>query len=122
MPGMIYNYNSALYPASPLICPTLPVLPVPMVPSIPPITPESRPISNLQQVNGTSSNPALQTEHKPGTPVNAPQFQRPASQATSVKAEPGSVMGSIASASVANKVSSFIDMSHDVVLYRVWRR
>ncbi|XP_018579022.1 period circadian protein isoform X2 [Anoplophora glabripennis] len=109
MPGMIYNYNSALYPASPLICPTLPVLPVPMVPSIPAITPEARPISNLQQVNGLSSSSVLQTEHKPGTPVKAPQFQRPASQATSVKAEPGSAMGSIASASVANKINEIVE-------------
>lgn len=105
MPGMIYNYNSALYPTSPLICPTLPVLPVPMVPSMPPMTPESRPVNGPQQVGGAPSNAGLQPEHKSSAPLNAPQFQRPASQATSVKAEPGSAMGSIASASVANKVS-----------------
>lgn len=48
----------------------------------------------------------MQPEHKPSPPsgMAGPQFQRPASQATSVKAEPGSAMGSIASASVANKV------------------
>lgn len=53
-----------------------------------------------------------ETENKPNqqsasnTIPNNGLFQRPASQATSVKAEPGSVMGSIASASVANRVSS----------------
>lgn len=52
---------------------------------------------------------------------NVAQFQRPASQATSVKAEPGSAMGSIASASVANKVSPSITnnfIKNKELLYR----
>lgn len=44
-------------------------------------------------------------ERNKGCTKPTSQFQRPASQATSVKAEPGSGMGSIASASIANKVS-----------------
>jgi period circadian protein len=37
------------------------------------------------------------------------KFQRPASQATSVKAQPGSAMGSIASASVKRVCMSVCD-------------
>lgn len=42
-----------------------------------------------------------------GGPLSGSQTQRPPSQATSVKAEPGSNMGSIASASIVNRVSIF---------------
>ncbi|CAG9837143.1 unnamed protein product [Diabrotica balteata] len=118
--SMIYNYNNALYPTSPFICPTVPVVPLPMVPpQLNPINPAAdvRPINPLQTINsvGVTSQGCVNvvSEHKPNTP-NTPQtahtpqmpqqFQRPASQATSIKAEPGSVMGSIASASLANKV------------------
>ncbi|XP_074028753.1 period circadian regulator isoform X2 [Leptinotarsa decemlineata] len=107
--GMIYNYNNAIYPPSPIICSTLPVLQVPVVPpisSIPLMNPsDTRQMGNLQQVSNAESSSHVQLEHKPSTP-HTPQFQRPASQATSVKAEPGSGMGSIASASVANKALS----------------
>ncbi|KAJ8961293.1 hypothetical protein NQ318_008978 [Aromia moschata] len=104
MPGMIYNYNNALYPTSPIICPTLPIVSVPVVP---PTIPDSRPIASLQQpVSSIPNGTPVHTDHKPNTATITPQFQRPASQATSVKAEPGSVMGSIASASVANKALS----------------
>ncbi|KAG5886102.1 hypothetical protein JTB14_031702 [Gonioctena quinquepunctata] len=111
-PGMVYNYSNPFYSPSPMICSTLPILPVPMVPpitSIPPMNPsDTRQISSLQQTNSAGSNVHIQLEHKSNTPhaPHTPQFQRPASQATSVKAEPGSAMGSIASASVANKALS----------------
>lgn len=39
--------------------------------------------------------------------VRSPKVVRPPSQATSVKAEPGSNVGSIASASVVNRVSVY---------------
>ncbi|KAJ8978518.1 hypothetical protein NQ317_002422 [Molorchus minor] len=102
MPGMMYNYNSTLYPTSPVVCPTLPVVPVPMVP--PSSIPCVRPISSLQQqVDTNPSSTAVMTElSEPVTPFGT-QFQIPASQHTSVKAEPGSAIGSIASVSVANK-------------------
>ncbi|XP_056639780.1 period circadian protein isoform X4 [Diorhabda sublineata] len=117
--NMIYNYNNALYPTSPFICPTVPMVPLPMVP--PPInsinpTADVRPLNQMQSLNDIT-NPGcvpVVSEHKPNmpstplpthTPHTPQQFQRPASQATSVKAEPGSVMGSIASASGANKIS-----------------
>ncbi|KAJ8917493.1 hypothetical protein NQ315_005542 [Exocentrus adspersus] len=103
MPSMIYNYNSAIYPASSLICPTVPVLP--MVPSVMPINPEPRPVNNMQQVNGHLCNTVLY-EQKSATHQNGAQYLRSPSQATSVKAEPRSGMGSIASASVANKAMS----------------
>ncbi|XP_050510213.1 period circadian protein isoform X2 [Diabrotica virgifera virgifera] len=121
--SMIYNYNNALYhPTSPFICPTVPVVPLPMVPpTLNPINPAADvwPMNPLQTINsvGVASQGCVNvvSEHKPNTP-NTPQtarmpqtqqqFQRPASQATSIKAEPGSVMGSIASASVVNKALS----------------
>ncbi|KAJ8939006.1 hypothetical protein NQ314_011256 [Rhamnusium bicolor] len=100
---MIYNYNSAPYPVSPILCPTLPVLPVPMVPPNPTINPNSLQVNNIQ---GLPNNSSRQSEFKHITSVDTPQFQRPASQATSVKAEPGSAMGSNTSASLANKALS----------------
>ncbi|CAH0556603.1 unnamed protein product [Brassicogethes aeneus] len=117
MPGMIYNYNP-IFPASPIICSPLPVLPVTVAPPITPINPDSRQMSNLQPNidNHLSCN---QPEHKPSPPsgIKGPQFQRPASQATSVKAEPGSVMGSIASASVANKIHENIEKNRKNTSY-----
>lgn len=64
------------------------------------------------QPMATAETNTEETENKPNQPSatntipNNGLFQRPASQATSVKAEPGSIMGSIASASVVNRVSS----------------
>ncbi|XP_019867185.1 period circadian protein isoform X2 [Aethina tumida] len=109
MPGMIYNYNP-IFPASPIICSPLPVLPVTVAPSITPVNQDNRQINNLQP-NISNNAPSTQPEHKPSPPsgMAGPQFQRPASQATSVKAEPGSAMGSIASASVANKINENVD-------------
>lgn len=94
---MIYNYNT-LFPPSPMVCSPLPVLPLPMAHPMTPLVPE--------QHHNVPAIPLINhlTELKPSTPsvVSVAQLQRPASQATSVKAEPGSGMGSITS---ANKVS-----------------
>ncbi|XP_044268555.1 period circadian protein isoform X2 [Tribolium madens] len=97
MPGMIYNYNP-IYPTPPIICSPLPVLPIPVPPTMS-VNPEMCQNSTINPPNDASA------EYK-SNPHNVPQFQRPASQATSVKAEPGSALGSIASASVANKAMS----------------
>lgn len=98
MPSMIYNYNT-VFPAPQILCSPVPVLPFP-VPSttlgINHIVPEG-PLKNPMEASNESK-----SKSRSGF---VPQFQRPASQATSVKAEPGSALGSIASASVANKVS-----------------
>lgn len=108
MPGMIYPYGppcsaavAAIYPTSSLICPTLPVLSVPVVPPLASTINTTQ--QSLQQNNVNFVNNFVQTEAK--SSLQSSQFQRPASQATSVKAEPGSGMGSIASASVVNKVT-----------------
>lgn len=81
---MMYNYNA------PIFCSPLPLVPVP-----------------VSSVNQEVLQSALTCKNEPqlGQLSGGSQFQRPASQATSVKAEPGSAVGSIASASVANKVS-----------------
>ncbi|GJQ70192.1 per [Trypoxylus dichotomus] len=99
MPGMMYNYNT-IFPASPIFCSPVPMVPVPLAQPLAPIPSEA---TNVIPAVGTAS-----TERKLSPPSgrSVPQFQRPASQATSVKAEPGSAMGSIASASVANKALS----------------
>lgn len=110
MPGMLYPYGApsgaaaaTLYPTSSIIYPTLPVLPVPVVPPLAStINAPQPPLATLQQNNVNVISNYVQTENKQSVPLS--QFQRPASQATSVKAEPGSGMGSIASASVVNKV------------------
>lgn len=105
---MLYNYSS-LFPTSPIICSPLPVLPMPVAPStIPSMNTDPSLINNLQinQENVINNTNIIQMEHNKTNTPSTPQFQRPASQATSVKAEPGSAMGSIASASVANKVKS----------------
>lgn len=95
---MMYNYN-ALFSASPIFCSPVPMVPIPLPQTLAPVSQDT--LHHPNQIN------PFQFDHKPSPPsvASAPQFQRPASQATSVKAEPGSAMGSIASASVANKVS-----------------
>lgn len=113
---MIYPYASptgaataAIYPTSSIICPTLPVLPVPLASTI---TAPQQPLNRLQQQNNMNvATNYVQTDSK------SSQFQRPASQATSVKAEPGSAMGSIASASVVNKVINLYDHNSNSVIY-----
>lgn len=95
---MIYNY-STMYPMSPIICSPLPVVPVPVAHTLAPMVPEQ-----MSNTSPTAVQPNSTPERNKCGTKSAPQFQRPASQATSVKAEPGSGMGSIASASIANKV------------------
>lgn len=117
MPGMIYNYSS-IYPMSPIICSPLPVVPVPLTPMSTTnnnniVSTVGSPIvattTTVAAATGTSLSVQLQnpTTERINKGINKPiqQLQRPSSQATSVKAEPGSGMGSIASASIANKVS-----------------
>lgn len=96
----MYHYSPSsttapLYPPSPVICPTLPVVPIPVTPNISPT------VNTLQQFSHISE-VTFPTDSKMG---QKQQFQRPDSQPTSIKAEPGSIMGSIASASIANKAS-----------------
>lgn len=100
MSPMMYNYNP-MFPASPIFCSPLSMLPVPVSQQM--VAPEPL----LPAAASSNANCATQDGHKPSTlsAQSTPMFQRPASQATSVKAEPGSAMGSIASASVANKVN-----------------
>lgn len=110
---MLYPYGApsaataaTLYSTSSIIYPTLPVLPVPVVPPLAStINAPQPPLTTLQQNNVNIISNYVQTENKQS--VQLSQFQRPASHSTSVKAEPGSAMGSIASASVVNKVTGF---------------
>ncbi|XP_017778157.1 PREDICTED: period circadian protein isoform X2 [Nicrophorus vespilloides] len=94
VPSMMYNYHS-VFPTSSIFCPPLSMVSVPIPRTYQMVPPD--------QVSGVIPN-----DPKSSPPIigSLPQFQRPASQMTSVKAEPGSVMGSIASASVANKAMS----------------
>lgn len=89
-----------------------------MYPPVAMLQPMALPIQ--QQVPTPRNNPPeIKTDVEPQKPnsnsanynmitTNKGLFQRPASQATSVKAEPGSAVGSIASASVANRVSGHL--------------
>lgn len=110
MPGMMYNYNT-IFPSSPIFCSPLPVVPLPITPISQDTLRNSMTCQNsntsndlhkLNQINNSNSG-IININSNSNGPM--PQFQRPASQATSVKAEPGSALGSIASASIANKVS-----------------
>lgn len=121
MPGMIYNYNN-VYPMSmsPIICSPISVVPVPVAHTLttPMVVPSEQMTTNNNNTLPSTTLTATSLVHlqKFTTECNnkeigktIQQLQRPSSsQATSVKAEPGSGMGSIASASVANKVSIFI--------------
>lgn len=109
MPGMMYNYNP-VFPASPLFCPPMAMVPFPMPQPVPPIIPEVR------QRGGPPTNGTLTTDLKPSPPSGSPasKFQRPASQATSVKAEPGSAIGSVASG--VNRVSSCFTIYYYLIL------
>lgn len=101
MPGMMYNCNTIFSP-SPIFCSTVPMVPLSITQPMTNVTQDTLP-NTLTCQNNNASNEHKINQTNNNVPV--PQFQRPASQATSVKAEPGSAMGSIASASVANKVS-----------------
>lgn len=101
---MMYNYNT-LFPPSPIFCSPVPMVPLSITQPITSIPQEAIQNTLICQNGGNTSNEPKINQTNNNVPV--PQFQRPASQATSVKAEPGSAMGSIASASVANKVGAF---------------
>lgn len=112
MPGMIYPFGApaastaiGMYPTSSIICPTVPVLSVPVVAPLAPTANSPQSCRNhVQQSNVNLVSNCSQTADGKNS-MQQSQTQRPASQATSVKAEPGSTaMGSIASASLANKV------------------
>ncbi|XP_060519098.1 period circadian protein isoform X2 [Cylas formicarius] len=103
VPGMFYN---AFQSSSPVIYSALPVFPVPFSTSMS----DQRHMNAMKQNadvspnNGTNENvPQFGATSKPMTGY---QFQRPGSEAMSVKAEPGSGMCSIASISLANKAFS----------------
>ncbi|VEN49809.1 unnamed protein product [Callosobruchus maculatus] len=124
MPGLFYNHGAAatptLYPSSTMLCPTMPMMPM----SIPLLSTSMRTPTNPQlQMNGHANAAVLQNNGSSGqrgavtnqylaaidrkvtdSVVSGSQrFQGPASQATSVKVEPGSAISSIASASLTNK-------------------
>nr|CAH7756108.1 unnamed protein product [Callosobruchus chinensis] len=124
MPGLFYNHGAAatptLYPTSTMLCPTMPVMPMP----IPLLSTSMRTATNPQlQMNGHASTAVLQNggngqrsavtnqylaaqiDRKVTDSVvsGLQRFQGPASQATSVKVEPGSAISSVASASLTNK-------------------
>ncbi|XP_069696493.1 period circadian protein isoform X2 [Periplaneta americana] len=101
MPGMLYQYPvpPAMYGGPPVMYSSMAVL---------------QPAAALLQTPGLQSDIPLaaackQESKSPvalaGSGASPSKFQRPASQATSVKAEPGSAMGSIASASVKRGMS-----------------
>ncbi|KAK9869818.1 hypothetical protein WA026_003547 [Henosepilachna vigintioctopunctata] len=102
VPGMIYNYNT-IYSEPPIMCFPLPVAPHPLTPSASSISQDNG-IHTTKNMSAASTSGILKTS--PPCVSTSPQFQRPASQATSVKAEPGSAMGSIASASIINRALS----------------
>lgn len=95
---------------SPLICSPLPVVSVPVAT---PALPEQRPhMTPTALPNNIGSECKSNFSHLKSTIVN----QRPASQATSVKAEPGSKVGSNASTSIANKVS--LEISNNNIIFK----
>ncbi|KAK4879539.1 hypothetical protein RN001_007685 [Aquatica leii] len=96
MPGVVYN---PVFPTSPIFC-----SPMAMVPfSVPqPVTPL---VSEIK--HGGAGPPNDFKTNSPRGSIS--KFQRPASQATSVKAEPGSALGSIASASCVNRTAETVE-------------
>ncbi|KAL3282597.1 hypothetical protein HHI36_005772 [Cryptolaemus montrouzieri] len=106
MPGLIYNYNT-IFSSAPIMCSPLSVVPLPVPPPTSSISQSTHQANGIHINNSVSlANNHADLKLTPPGVVSVPLCQRPASQATSVKAEPGSAMGSIASASVANKALS----------------
>lgn len=97
---MMYNYNNML-PGAPLI---VPILPIPYAPSLAPMCP------NMSQNRSTETEPSTEHKNAHRSVGSTPKFQRYGSQATSVKAEPGSAFESIPSPSLANKVR-YLDLN-----------
>ncbi|KAK5646027.1 hypothetical protein RI129_004491 [Pyrocoelia pectoralis] len=78
-----------VFPTSPIFCSSMAMVPFSAPQPVAPL---------INEIKHTSRPPP--SDFKANSPRGLPsQFQRPASQATSVKAEPGSAIGSIASAS-----------------------
>ncbi|CAH1117393.1 unnamed protein product [Phaedon cochleariae] len=101
--GMLYNHNTPMYPSSPIMCPAMPMLPLPMVPPMTPVNPtDTLLMGNVQQQvsyqvgsHGQTTDNKPDIHNAPFAPRNSTQLQRSVSQATSVRAEPGSALGSI---------------------------
>lgn len=105
--GVLSSYAPEIFP-QPIMCPTIPILSL-------------GPEDGHLRSNGLTQERAAYLDSRLHPSDGSPQFDggiqrlsrsglqcdRPSSQATSVKAEPGSRIGSIASASVVNKVSHF---------------
>ncbi|XP_044752877.1 period circadian protein [Coccinella septempunctata] len=106
MPGMMYNYNAIFPDPQPIMCFPVPLVPHPVHSSITPISQDAHQTNGIHMNNSVQASLNPELKSSPSGGVTNAQFQRPASQATSVKAEPGSAMGSISSASVANKALS----------------
>lgn len=99
-----------VFGASPIMCPPVAMTLQPMALPIsqPSITPRSLPTENKDvETQKTNTTIVYNTTLQHNTGHTKAHFQRPASQATSVKAEPSTV-GSIASASVVNRVSTLL--------------
>ncbi|GLH14252.1 Period circadian protein [Gryllus bimaculatus] len=101
LPSMLYHPVQPMYGAPPMMYSSVMLQPSTILPA---------PMSQAGLLSASSR--SMMKQDKPpnenGTPNGVgptTKFQRPASQATSVKAEPGSAMGSIASASIKRAMS-----------------
>ncbi|XP_066251347.1 period circadian protein [Euwallacea similis] len=122
--GLVCNYNPIFLP-HPIFCSTVPIVSLPQPNPSSSGTPEGAQLAS--NISSPPANPSLpgfpdsiqqsnnnllqsdqyhQCDNTLGGSNLVSQCNRPSSQATSVKAEPGSRIGSIASASVVNKALS----------------
>uniref|UniRef100_A0AAR5PRM2 Period circadian protein n=1 Tax=Dendroctonus ponderosae TaxID=77166 RepID=A0AAR5PRM2_DENPD len=107
--GVLSNYAPGIFPP-PILCPTIPILSLQNVP----LGPEAGHLRNIDPTYDRAAYLDSRLHPSDGSQQfdagiqrlsgSGPQCYRPSSQATSVKAEPGSRIGSIASASVVNKL------------------
>ncbi|XP_050307412.1 period circadian protein isoform X2 [Anthonomus grandis grandis] len=128
--GIVYNYNPIFLP-QPILCPTMQVMPMSVQSMMPPMSPNGRhfgnnvasskanvsspglsalPVLSTQSNNNNNLGPPSDSNHfgNRNTQWQVPLCERPSSEATSVKAEPGSRLGSIASASMINKAPEVV--------------
>ncbi|XP_067005842.2 period circadian protein isoform X2 [Anabrus simplex] len=102
LPSMLYHPMQPLYGAHHLMYPSMMLQPSAVVPAS---IAQTGMLSSARNEN-TYAGGKTKVEGCPsGCAGPSTKFQRPASQATSVKAEPGSALGSIASASVNRAMS-----------------